>query len=129
MRSVRRALDEIRRGENIDLYIATPLALLVAVLGVFGVTSPELISALTLVILSLLANSLLTSRHEVKDLSRQLTQSSSSVLLKDWIDSDFQKDLEAAQELWLVGVSLTTIIRIHYSEIERKVRAGCSVKV
>lgn len=128
MKLFRQAWDEIRRGENLDLYVAAPLAILIAALGALGITSPQLVSSLTLVILGLLATSLLTSRHAVKELSEKLTQSADTIFLKELVDSEFEADFEAATDLWLVGVSLTTIVRSHYSIIERKLRAGCTIK-
>lgn len=128
MTRLHRVWEEIRRGENIDLYVAAPLAIFVAVLGVFGVTSPQVVSSLTLVILGLLATSLLTNRHTMKELSEKLTESSNTVFLQELSDTDFEEDFEAAAELWIVGVSLTTIIRAHYSLIEKKLRSGHKVK-
>ncbi len=129
MKLLRQVWDDIRHGENIDLYVAAPLAILIAVLGTFGITSPQLISSITLVILGLLATSLLTSRHAIKELAQKLTQTSDSFFFKDLTDSNFEADFESAMDLWLVGVSLTTIIRTHYSLIEKKLRAGHTIKV
>ena len=128
MTLLRKIWEEIRRGENIDLYVAAPLAILVAVFGVFGVTSPQVVSSLTLVILGLLATSLLTSRHAVRELSEKLTLSANTVFLHELTDSDFEADFEAATDLWIVGVTLTTIIRVHYSLIEKKLHSGHAIK-
>jgi len=128
MKIFRQILDDIRHGENIDLYVAAPLAIIVAVLGIFGITSPELIGSITLVILSLLATSLLANRYAVKELSRKLSQTSESLFFKELSDSNFEADFENAKDLWLVGVSLNVIVRLHYSLIERKLRAGHTIK-
>ena len=111
MKKLRRVWDNIRHGENIDLYVAVPLAILIAILGIFGITSPQLIASMTLVILGLLATSLLTNRHAVKELSQKLTQTSNTVFLTDFSESNLERDFEEASELWLVGVSLTTTVR------------------
>ncbi len=128
MKPLRRFWNDIRHGENIDLYVAVPLAILIAILGVFGITSPQLISSITLAVLGLLATSLLTSRYAVKELLEKLTQTSDSIFLKDFADSNLERDFEEAAELWLVGVSLTTTIRVHYSLIEKKLHAGHKIK-
>lgn len=128
MKLLRQIWDDIRHGENIDLYVAAPLAIFIAILGIFGITSPQLISSITLVILGLLATSLLTSRHSVKELSQKLTQTSDTIFFKDLAESNFEADFESATDLWLVGVSLTTIVRVHYSLIEKKLRAGYTIK-
>jgi len=128
MKLLRQVWEDIRHGENIDLYVAAPLAIAIAILGIFGITSSQLISSITLVILGLLATSLLTSRHSVKELSQKLTQTTGSIFFKELAESNFETDFESAADLWLVGVSLTTIIKIHYSLIEKKLRAGHSIK-
>ncbi|NJN91443.1 MAG: hypothetical protein HC878_14465 [Leptolyngbyaceae cyanobacterium SL_5_14] len=128
MKLIRQVWEDIRRGENIDLYVAVPLAIVIAVLGILGITSSQLISSITLVILGLLATSLLTSRYAVKELSQKLTQTADTTFFKEWTESNFESDFESAADLWLVGVSLTTMIRMRYSLIERKLRAGHTVK-
>lgn len=128
MKQLRRVWEDIQHGENVDLYVAAPLAILIAILGIFGITSPQLVSSITLVILGLLATSLLTSRHAVKDLSQKITQTSETVFFKDLANTNFETDFEDADALWLIGVSLTTITRSHYSIIERKLRAGQTIK-
>jgi len=128
MESIKRIWDDIRRGENIDLYVAVPLALAIAILGIFGKTSPELIASITLLILSLLATSLLANRHAVKELSKKLSETSETFFFRELSETAFESDFEKATDLWLVGVSLTTVVRVHYSLIEKKLRAGSSVK-
>lgn len=128
MKLLRQAWDDIRHGENIDLYVAVPLAILVAICGLVGITSPQLISSMTLVILGLLASSLLANRHAVKELSRKLTQTSDTIFLKDFTETNIERDFEGATELWLMGVSLTTTVRNHYSAIDKKLRTGHQIK-
>lgn len=128
MKLLRKVWDDVRHGENIDLYVAAPLAIFIAILGILGITSSRLISSITLVILGLLATSLLTTRHSVKELSQKLTQTADTIFFRELGESSFESDFESATDLWLVGVSLTTIIRIHYSLIERKLRAGHTIK-
>lgn len=128
MKLLRQVWEDVQRGENIDLYVAVPLAIVIAILGILGITSSQLISSITLVILGLLATSLLTSRYAVKELSRKLTQTADITFFKELTESSFESDFESAADLWLVGVSLTTTIRIRYSLIERKLRAGHTVK-
>jgi hypothetical protein len=128
MKLLRQAWDDIRRGENIDLYVAAPLAIVIGLLGIFGVTSPQLISSVTLVILALLATSLLKSQHAVKELSQKLMQTPDTIFFRDLAESNYDADFQSATDLWLVGVSLTTIIRTKYALIESKLRAGHTIK-
>ena len=128
MNLLRRIWNDIRHGENIDLYVAVPLALIIAIFGIFGITSSELIASITLIILSLLATSLLANRYAVKELSKKLSETSDTFFFKDLSETTFETNFESATDLWLVGVSMTTIVRTHYSLIEKKLRSGHSVK-
>jgi hypothetical protein len=127
MRLFRRIWSDIRRGENIDLYVAVPLAIGLAIFSMFGVAPSNLITPITLIILSLIATALLGNRHVVKELSEKLSPSTNTLFLKD-LPPIFEDDFEKATEMWMVGVSLTTIIRIHYSIMERKLRKGYKLK-
>ena len=98
MELLQRVWEDIRHGENIDLYVAAPLAVVIAVLEILGITSSQLISSITLVILGLLATSLLASRHSVKELSQKLTQTVDTIFFKDFAESDFESDFESATD-------------------------------
>jgi len=128
MRVFRRVWDDIRQGENIDLYIAAPLAIILAVLNLLGLTFTSLMNPLMLVILGLLATALLGTRHAVKELSSRLTQTADTIFLDEY-PSTFRTDLEIATEVWIVGVSLTTPIRTYYSVLESKLRKGHIIRV
>jgi hypothetical protein len=128
MQVFKRAWDDIRKGDNIDLYIAVPLAVVLAVLNLFGLTPTNLISPVTLVILGLLATALLGTRHAVKELSNKLTQTADTFFLDEY-PSTLKTDFESATELWMVGISLTTPIRTYYSTLESKLRKGHLVRV
>lgn len=127
MKIIQRIWNEIRSGENIDLYVATPMAIGLAVLSIVGLNVEKWIAPVTLVILSLLATSLLANRRGIKELTEKLSQSPGSVFL-DELPDKFNEDFNKATELWLIGVSLTTIIRLHYSELDKKLRKGCVIK-
>ena len=114
MQIFRRVWDDIRQGENIDLYIAVPLAIALAILNLLGMTPTSLINPVTLVILGLLATALLGTRHAVGELSSKLAQTADTILLDEY-PSTFRANLENAIEVWIVGVSLTTQIRTYYS--------------
>jgi hypothetical protein len=49
MKLLNRILNDIKRGENVDLYLTVPTAILVGILNLAGVLSPTLVAPLTLV--------------------------------------------------------------------------------
>jgi len=125
---LKRIWGDLRQGENIDLYIAVPLAITLAILTLFGLTPSGLIEPVTLAILGLLATALLRTRQAVVDLSSKLAQTSDSVFL-DEFPSSFGAELESAAEVWIAGVSLTTTVRTYYSVLETKLREGHLIRI
>jgi hypothetical protein len=125
-----RIWNDIRHGENIELYAAITLALILAVLNLVGVTAPDkLISSLNLVVLGSLAYSLLKNRYHFEDLSNKL---SSAFLSKGFRDRSelhsFRDRGQFATEVVIVGVSLISAVRPHLDYFEGKMRAGCKLR-
>lgn len=120
--------EDIRHGENIDQYATILLAFTLGVLGVFGIASAELISSLTLTVLGLLAISNLVNRRQIEVLSQKVLQSAES-FFSDEFSPDFKGNFETAEEIWLIGVTLSRLLKSDYGKIEDKLRKGHSVKV
>jgi hypothetical protein len=133
MKRLRQVWRDVRHGENIELYVAAPIAILLAIVNVigvdaiFGVETGKWITSITLIILSIIASALLINRRTMEELSEKIGQSANTMFMEDLPES-FEKDFQEATDLWLVGVSLTTIIRLHYSILEKKLNKGHSVK-
>lgn len=128
MRTIKQIWEDIRKGENLDLYIAVPLAIIIALLNVLGIASSNFLTPITLAILGLIATALLGTRHAINNLSKKLSQSADTFFLDEY-PAPFKSDLESATDLWIVGVSLTTPIRSYYSLFEAKLRKGHKIKV
>jgi hypothetical protein len=129
MKILERIWNDIRRGENIDLYTTVAIALGLVILNVFGVASPPLTSSLTLAVLGLLALSNLGNRHSIEKLSEKLSQSTDMPFFIEEFSPNLKTDIENASELWLVGVTQTQAIRENYPRIEQLLRRGGTVKV
>ena len=61
MRFLRRVWNDIRSGQNLDIYITASLSLIIAVFGVLGIANQSIISAAVLAVLALLLSSLLVA--------------------------------------------------------------------
>ena len=120
--------EDIKQGENIDLYVTVPIAVSLAILNIIGAVSSQLLEPITLIILSLIAISLLGNRNTVRKLSREIAQNADAVFHTEFPLS-FKRDIEQAKEVWLVGITLTDTIRNNYSILEQKLRIGHTIKV
>jgi hypothetical protein len=122
-----KVINDIKRGENIDLYLTIPVAILVGFLNLVGLFPPTLIPPLTLVVLGLITVTILGSRHRVEQLAEKLTPSVGGVFVKNFPHLD--QDLESASDYWFVGLVRSKPVRDLYSIAERKLRQGHSVKI
>jgi len=67
MQLLRNIWQDIRRGENIDLYLTIIAAAVVSIFGLFDIVNINLIMSLILAILALLAFTSLQSRHQIEN--------------------------------------------------------------
>ncbi len=128
MKALRRIWNDIRRGENIDLYLTVTLAFAVGILGLLGTAPQAWVASITLAGLGVLAVAALRSEHRFEELSQRLEHMGETVFL-DEFPATLKDDLLRADEAWLVGVSLTRTIKTYYPDIESKLRAGQRVRV
>ena len=106
--------DDIRQGENIDLYLTILAALIFVVLNLAGVASASFLAPLTLAVVGLLAVTNLGNRPRMEELLAQ-----KALTLADFFREEdpqsYQEDVDKAGELWLVGVSLSRTINTNIS--------------
>lgn len=128
MKIIERIWRDIKRGESIDLYATILLAFILVVLSILNLVSPDLVAALTLSVLGLLAISNLVNRHRVDELISKVAGSKTDFFL-DEFPSDFRDNLQAASEVWIVGVTLRGIVKNYYGLMEQKLRQGHQLRV
>ena len=68
---IKQILDDIRRGENIDLLVTIALVLAISVLNGLGRASAELVSSITLATIGLIAIGFLVTRYRLEDIYRK----------------------------------------------------------
>lgn len=118
---------DIRRGENIDVYLTIVIALTSILLSMVGFTDPGWIAGLTLAVLAILAVSLLGNRHRLEVIEHKLTEEVGGVFLQDF--PDIRADLERASDVWLIGVTLNRTVRNYHALLEAKLRRGDTLSV
>lgn len=128
MRVMRRIWDDIRSGENIDLYITVIVAIGLAILNIVGVAPQTYLAPITLAVLGLLAITSLGNRYRIEELLQKQIQSTDTFYAEEY-PSSYKSDFETAEELWLVGVSLRRTVQANYPKIEQKLRQGHIIKV
>lgn len=128
MQILRRIWNDIKRGENIDLYITVCAAFSLVILNLLGLASSTLIGSLTLAILGLISISLLGNRHNVGELVEKLSHANEPFFIDEFPPS-LKSDFSSATEVWLIGVNLNRTVRDYYSEIENKLHSGKTIRI
>ncbi|MCL4300180.1 MAG: hypothetical protein KJ077_30890 [Anaerolineae bacterium] len=128
MSFLKRIWEDIRRGENIDLYATVIIAFSLVILGLVGITPAGLVASLTLTVLGLLAVSNLVNRYRLEELSQKLSQSTNSFFLQEF-PSDFKENLVTGKDIWLISVALSGILKGNYQIIEEKLRKGHTIRI
>lgn len=125
---LKRIWQDIRRGENIDLFVTVIVAIGLAVLNLLGLAPASLIGPLTLTVLGLLAVATLGNRYKLEESLAQLNQNHTE-LFQETQPVGLESDLQQARELWLVGVTLSRTLNTYYNLLESKLARGHTLRV
>lgn len=128
IRILERIWNDIRKGENIDLYVTIVVAIALATLNLLGTAIQSYIAPVTLAVLALLAITSLGNRHRIEELLRKQSISLDNFYMKEY-PSNYQENLVAARELWILGVTLHRTIQENYAVMEQKLVQGHHIKV
>lgn len=122
--------DDVKRGENIDLYLAVLAAVVLVGLNVVGVGAwtTTWVITMNLAVLALIAVSLLGNRHRLERIEEKLDQSPDKVFLQKYPDSVWA-DVVRAKTLWLVGQHLTTTTAGHRLELYEMLQRGAEINL
>jgi hypothetical protein len=119
---------EVSHGENIDLYVTIIVAAVSCILSIFGVVEQKVINAITLVVLYLLVITSLVNRHQLNDKLAKYG-GTSGIQFTERFPSDFDERIKNAGSLLISGEALTRTIIEYYSDFEKKLKKGHSIKV
>lgn len=129
---IERFVNDIKLGENIDLYITLSLSLVLAIFGAIGVIQVSILSAGILATLSTHAYSMLATRRTLIDFSEDFAslRSTENVPFKSRRGYKPFRDLIAdTSTLWLFGPSLINVWPPHQDLLLKKVRSGGELRI
>lgn len=127
MKLLRRIGAEVRRGENIDAYLTVVAAIVIAVLNLAGVFPASGLTSLVLAVLALLAVGTLATRGKLEELHAAVVRGGASP--QRTLPPSFGTDLAAVTDIWISGVSRSTLIRANLLALANRLRAGRTVRV
>lgn len=118
--------NDLRQGENIDLYVTIIAALGISILNLTGLASEKWIPTITLAVLALLAFTNLVNRHK---LDQVILQQQSTEYFLEKYPAGVSNDIKSAKELWLAGYVLGRTLMDNLGIIEEKLIKNEKVKV
>lgn len=126
MKLLQRIWDDIRQGENIDMYLTIAGALILSAVSLAGIAVGEKIAGVTLAVLALLAINTLVNRHKLDKILEQQTG-------REWFFQEYppsvNEDIENAKELWLVGYHLIRTMMNRAATFEAKLARNEKIKI
>ena len=140
MRQLKVIIEDIKRGENLDIYVTILLSIAVAFLGILQVTSLEIISSAMLTAIALLASSLLTNRRTtdgVKNATQELIQELHQKISSQGHISnvfsraypDLTKQFQSARCISILALTLQSTVSRYYSQFIEVLKRGGELRV
>jgi hypothetical protein len=119
---LRQFFDDVKNGENLDLYatlaLAVVLAVLKPILDFFGINiSPSALVPLTLAVLAAMTVVLLVNRRKMASLERQLIQRTQSDIVTAFPES-YGMDLGCARRILQTGIHLASNLNDYHDQYE-----------
>lgn len=128
MKLLNTILQDIKKGENIDLYVTVISALTLATFNLFSIVPTDKLIAVNLAIMALMTISILGNRHRIEQvLNKVSTLAAKSDFIQEF-PSEFAQRLESANELLIVGTHHNSTLTAYYHIFEQKLKLGHSIK-
>ncbi|MBI3410428.1 MAG: hypothetical protein HY040_18980 [Planctomycetes bacterium] len=120
-------LNDIKKGENLDLYVTLVLAIVLTalnpILSLFGVTiTPGGIVPLTMSVLAALTVVLLVNRKKMESLERHLSRQTESKITTTFPES-YSADLGSAKKILQIGIHLASNLNAHHDQYQSILRS------
>jgi len=113
--------NQIRRGENIELYLLVTLTIVLIALDLTGFSKPEWLFSFTLAALALFAISLLGLRGQVERLREKLEVSTDDVFMMDYPEY-MKKHIFSGKQILIIGIFLTTTMNEYQKQFEKLIK-------
>lgn len=125
---------DIRTGRNLDVFITMLIAVIVAILGVIGVTDQSIISSAILATLALLSVSMLLSRYQDEQIKNALLRIENiSSPSQAFFDDEFDRQalsvqIRKSRKACLWGMTLWRTVPLLTESIEDGLESGLEIR-
>jgi hypothetical protein len=128
MKFFQRIWSDIRRGENVDLYLTVLVSTGLVILNLLGIAPANLIAPLTLAVLALLGITSLGTRFFIEEKIKSISGKTTNGLLTRAEIPPLEDRGKNAAEIIIVGTTLYTAVIPNLDFFENKLKNGCKLK-
>lgn len=125
---LRWALDDIRSGKNLDVWVLVALAFVFAILGILGIDE-KLLIACTLGLLGVLAISQIKSRDQVSEVAATWHRGRTAIFSSDFPKKYHDAQKTASMSYFFAGTTMARTLPLMEQHIIRILKNGGSVRI
>jgi hypothetical protein len=133
MKLPRQIWKDVKRGENLDLYVTVALAIILVVVNTLGLNLPEYwTESLILAILALLAVTILGNRQRLDSVLKSLpinTNSAFQIQFSEDVQNELEDQMDSAKEIYVFGVAAEGTLHKHYHRFKHILQRGCTLNI
>lgn len=135
MKIFQEILHDIRKRQNIDVYINIVLAIIVSILGLAQIVDNSIISSAVLATIALVSISLLANRRENERIQMLLQRNLRNEFNPFFWENearkhlDFEKQLKLARSIDLLGYTQVGFLRQFNSNLMQAIKDGTKVRI
>jgi hypothetical protein len=135
LKRIKRIGHDIHTGQNIDVYIAIVVSIIIAILGILGVVNQTVIFSALLTVTAIVTYSMLVNRQQNEEVMAVLSNLKDTRSLaarffhKEDDIGDIIKIIRKSQEVILWGYTLSSHIPLLKEDIEDGLDRGMQVKI
>jgi len=131
-KSLGKVIEDIRRGENIDAYIAILLGLSFSLLGILGITGFDLLGAAILLTITFLVFGSLANRRSIEKFGNSIDELKSQRKILSTMklpDESLREKFRNAKNISIIGLSLLNTLNTFRDDINECLSNGGSLRV
>lgn len=133
MKFIKLIINDIKSGQNLDIYLTVVIAAVIAVLGVFSIVEQAVISSAILATLALIATSSIQNRNERLAIKRSLLEArddyhSAESFFQEYKVNELKELIRTSKSVYFWGVHFRKTISSCEFALEQSLRNGACLK-
>lgn len=124
-------INDVKLGNNLDVYLTVPIAIMIAILGAFSIADQEIISSAILATLAILATSSIQDRNEraiIKDTLKRDEYCYADKFFQEHNIYQFKELIETSQSALFWGIHFRKTISIWRYALQQSLSNGSHLK-